>query len=129
MADLMLATSRNKTLIDFGHAHRCLKHECTLSNAHLMECDNFTGMESVGRFAEMIKCKNIRTWNTSDILEASRTYSSLAVQLRNQQEQKGITTVALEHQLAPTVKRGRGRPKKNPANQGIQDIRSYLGGP
>ena len=63
-ADLIWATTKNSTIVNFGFGHKCHKHDRLFDLEHVGTCDQLSGCSDIAKYAKMIKeGVNIRLWD------------------------------------------------------------------
>ena len=75
MAEMMLATSANRTSIHFGMGHQCHKHNLLFTRDHIVECDALVECEKVREYALKLKEKHILDWDKEERLHAIYTFA------------------------------------------------------
>ena len=71
LADVMLASTQNKTTLQFGYTHMCQKHRKPFDMEHVQACSEIEGCEDIKRYALKLKTENnIRLWPHEDIHRA-----------------------------------------------------------
>ena len=63
MAEMMLATSANRTSIHFGMGHKCQKHNVLFTRDHIVECDALVECDKVREYVFKLKEKHILEWD------------------------------------------------------------------
>ena len=70
MAEMMLATSANRTSIHFGMGHQCQKHNLLFTRVRIVECDALVECEKVREYAFKLKEKHILEWDKEERMHA-----------------------------------------------------------
>ena len=69
MANLIWATTKDSTSVQFGFGHKCNKHNKLFDLQHIGICNTLNGCPDIARYAEIInKGDNIRNWD-QEVLE------------------------------------------------------------
>ena len=80
MTDLMWATTKDSTSINFGFGHRCHKHGRLIDLEHVRTCSEITGFSDIGKYAQKLKGDtNIRHWDQGVLADAILQYTQFSV--------------------------------------------------
>ena len=110
MADMMLATTKDSTSINFGMGHHCEKHGTLFTTEHIDQCDELLGCENIARYAKKLKEVHLLDWPKDKRLKAITEFTLLTIQMQNLTAQSRArlvaTTKAYQH-VKEKKKRGR----------------------
>ena len=110
MADMMLATTKDSTSINFAMDHHCEKHGTLFTTEHIDQCDELRGCENIARYAKKLKEVHLLDWPKEERLKAITEFTLLTMQMQNLTAQSRArlvaTTKAYQH-VKEKKKRGR----------------------
>ena len=128
MADMMLATTKDSTSINFGMGHHCEKHGTLFTTEHIDQCDELLGCENIARYAKKLKEAHLLDWPKDERLKAITEFTLLAIQMQNLTAQSRArlvaTTKAYQH-VKEKKKRGR-KSNAEKAAKGSTKLEQYF---
>ena len=94
MADMMLATTKDSTSINFGTGNHCNKHGTLFTTEHIDQCDELRGCENIARYAKKLKEVHLLDWPKDERLKAITEFTLLTIQMQNLTAQSRARLVA-----------------------------------
>ena len=128
MADMMLATTKDSTSINFGMGHQCEKHGTLFTTEHIDQCDELRGCENIARYAKKLKEVHLLDWPKEERLKAITEFTLLTVQMQNltaQSRARLVATSKAYQHVKEKKKRGR-KSNAEKAAKGSTKLEQYF---